>query len=85
MSKLDHVRPALHRLSKYEQKDVDVRLVPLLKHTQPRLEIFCEFMKNQESFGKLPGKHTVELFAQSGDDAYQTTGFLTGIYSCSRY
>ena len=45
MSKLDHVRPALHRLSKYEQKDVDVRLIPLLKHTQPRLEIFCEFMK----------------------------------------
>ena len=59
MSKLDHVRPALHRLSKFEKKDVDVRLVPLLKHTQPRLEIFCEFMKNQESFGKLPGKQQI--------------------------
>ena len=75
MSKLDHVRPALHRLSKYEQKDVDVRLIPLLKHTQPRLEMFCEFMKNQESFGKLPGKHTVELFAQSGDDVLSNNWF----------
>ena len=61
MSRLDHVRPALHRLSIIEGKDVDVRLIPLQAHTTPRLEIFCEFMKNQTSFGKLPGNHTVEL------------------------
>ena len=61
MSRLDHVRPALHRLSIIDGKDVDVRLIPLQAHTTPRLEIFCKFMKNQTSFGKLPGNHSVEL------------------------
>ena len=42
MSRLDHVRPALHRLSIIDGKD-SVRLIPLQAHTTPRLEIFCNY------------------------------------------
>jgi hypothetical protein len=62
MSKLDHVRPALHKLSD-EGLDVSVRLVPLQKHHESRVEIFCNFIRSQKSYGKLPGKHTVELIS----------------------
>lgn len=67
MSKLDHIRPALHRLSISDGKDVDLRLIPLQNHTKSRLEIFCNFIKNQKSFGDLPGNHTVEIIDTNED------------------
>ena len=67
MSRLDHVRPALHRLSKIDGKDVDVRLIPLQNHTNSKLQIFCDFLKKQTSYGTLPGNHTVELIPTKDD------------------
>lgn len=67
MSRLDHVRPALQRLSIIDGKDVDVRLIPLLNHTMPRLEIFCDFFKEQNFFDELPGNHTVDLIDTNED------------------
>lgn len=63
MSKLDHVRPALHRLSIDEDLDVTIRLVPLQQHHESRVETFCNFIRTQTSYGKLPGKHTIEFIS----------------------
>jgi hypothetical protein len=63
ISKLDHVRPALHRLSQDEGLDVNLRLVPLKQHLEEKLEVFCEFIRTQESYRKLPGIHSVELLS----------------------
>ena len=63
MSRLDHVRPALHRLSIIDGKDVDVRLIPLQAHTAPRLgAILARFMNEIKPHSvELPGNHSVEL------------------------
>jgi hypothetical protein len=63
ISKLDHVRPALHRLSQDEGLDVSLRLVPLKQHLEEKLEVFCEFIRTQKSYGDLPGIHSVELIS----------------------
>ena len=76
MSRLDHVRPALHRLSKTDGKDVDVRLIPLQSHTKSRLGIFCDFLKKQTSYGTLPGNHTVELIDTNEDFKMSNNWFL---------
>lgn len=60
-SRLDHIRPALQRLSKIEKKDIELKLIPLQKNLENRLQIFCDFLRKQESFEKLPGNHTVEV------------------------
>jgi len=62
ISKLDHVRPALHRLID-ENFDVNVRLVPLQQHLEEKVEIFCKFLRTQESYEQLPGTHSVELIS----------------------
>ena len=76
MSRLDHVRPALERLSIIDGKDVDVRLIPLLNHTMSRLKIFCDFLKNQTTYKELPGNHTVELI-DTGEDLKMSNNWFS--------